>query len=212
MKNPTDDLAANSGSSGVVYSYQVKVCAEGGACTGNLPSVPLTATVPGSGVVVGGVSCTAQGFAKTMFYNWDWANGGKFVQTYNDAQVFAAGQTRAYTLGWTIPDGVAPGAYTVHIGIFSPGWGTVYHWNAGAGSLTVTDGTPPPNAGAPKVMPLGDSLTDGYYTPGGYRPDLAELLGQDGLLVDYVGSLANGPAGFRDQEHEGHSGWRIALA
>ncbi|HVG98365.1 MAG TPA: SGNH/GDSL hydrolase family protein, partial [Chloroflexota bacterium] len=135
--------------------------------------------------------------------------GGKVYQAFNDSQSFSAGQTRTYPLGWTIADGVAPGAYTVHIGIFSPGWGTVYHWNAGAGSLTVTDGAPPPNQGAPKVMPLGDSLTDGYNIPGGYRPELQALLQSDGLQVDFVGSLTNGPAGFRDQEHEGHSGWRI---
>jgi lysophospholipase L1-like esterase len=135
--------------------------------------------------------------------------GGKVFQVFNDGQSFTAGQTRTYPLGWTIADGVALGAYTVHVGVFSPGWGTVYHWNAGAGSLTISDGTPPDNVGAPKVMPLGDSLTDGYNIPGGYRPRLEGLLREDGLRVDFVGSLTNGPAGFRDQEHEGHSGWRI---
>ena len=84
----TDTLAANGGASGNTYSYQVKVCADGGACTNMLPTLPLTATVPGSGSGggIGAVSCSAQGFTKTMFYNWDWANKGQFVQTYNDSQ------------------------------------------------------------------------------------------------------------------------------
>ena len=84
-QSPSDTLAANTGVSGNVYSYQVKVC-DGTACTNMLPSNPLTATVPGSGGTVGGLSCSAQGFAKTMFYDWDWTAGGKFVQTYNDSQ------------------------------------------------------------------------------------------------------------------------------
>lgn len=83
-KSPSDSLVANTGTIGATTSYQVKVC-DGTACTGLLPAVPLTATVPGSGGV-GAISCAAQGFTKTMSYSWDWASGGKFVQTYNDSQ------------------------------------------------------------------------------------------------------------------------------
>ena len=60
-----------------------------------------------------------------------------------------------------------------------------------------------------RVMPLGDSLTEGYNLPGGYRNELAERFADDGLAVDFVGSLSNGPATLRDREHEGHSGFRI---
>ena len=45
--------------------------------------------VGGGGGVVGGISCAAQGFSKTMVYTWDWANaagGGLKVDTYNDPQ------------------------------------------------------------------------------------------------------------------------------
>lgn len=90
-QSPTDSLAANGGASGLTTSYQVKVCTSDGLCTGQLPAAPLTATVPGSGSGGGGIgagiSCAAQGFSKTMSYNWDWApERGKFVQTYNDSQ------------------------------------------------------------------------------------------------------------------------------
>ena len=70
-----DTLAANtSTSTASTTSYQVNVC-NGSACTGNLPSAPLTATVPvasGGNPPGGAVSCAAQGFAKTIFYDWDW--------------------------------------------------------------------------------------------------------------------------------------------
>ncbi|MBF9129520.1 cellulose binding domain-containing protein [Plantactinospora sp. S1510] len=60
-----------------------------------------------------------------------------------------------------------------------------------------------------RVMPLGDSITDGFNVPGGYRIDLWQKVVAGGYTVDFVGSLANGPASLGDRNHEGHSGWRI---
>src|SRR5690242_17963165 len=64
--------------------------------------------------------------------------------------------------------------------------------------------------GGVRVMPLGDSITDGLTVPGGYRIDLWQKLVAGGYTVDFVGSLANGPASLGDHDHEGHSGWTIA--
>ena len=64
-------------------------------------------------------------------------------------------------------------------------------------------------AAAVRVMPLGDSITDGYNVPGGYRIDLWQKVNAGGYTVDFVGSQSNGPASLGDQDHEGHSGWRI---
>jgi lysophospholipase L1-like esterase len=58
-------------------------------------------------------------------------------------------------------------------------------------------------------MPLGDSLTDGYNIPGGYRTDLWSRLNADGLSFGFGGSLANGPTSLPDKDPEGNSGWRI---
>ncbi|NJK77375.1 MAG: SGNH hydrolase [Richelia sp. CSU_2_1] len=60
-----------------------------------------------------------------------------------------------------------------------------------------------------KIMPLGDSITDGYFVPGGYRIDLESALEKRGYAIDFVGSLSNGPDTLLDRNHEGHSGWRI---
>lgn len=60
-----------------------------------------------------------------------------------------------------------------------------------------------------KIMPLGDSITDGYNFPGGYRINLWKQLSDRGYKVNFVGSLSNGPDSLPNQNHEGHSGWRI---
>jgi hypothetical protein len=57
-----------------------------------------------------------------------------------------------------------------------------------------------------KIMPLGDSITAGDRY-GGYRQMLYELLAQDGIRFEFVGSLKGGDV--PDPHHEGHSGWRI---
>ncbi|TDC80420.1 SGNH/GDSL hydrolase family protein [Streptomyces hainanensis] len=61
-----------------------------------------------------------------------------------------------------------------------------------------------------RVMPLGDSITDGFNVPGGYRIGLWERLVAGGQTVDFVGSMSNGPGNLGDRDHEGHSGWTIA--
>jgi len=61
-----------------------------------------------------------------------------------------------------------------------------------------------------KIMPLGDSITDGYNILGGYRTELWRLLVDGGYEINFVGSLASGPPNLPDKDHEGHSGWQIA--
>ncbi|WP_421735624.1 RICIN domain-containing protein [Cellulomonas sp.] len=63
--------------------------------------------------------------------------------------------------------------------------------------------------GGTRVMPLGDSITDGVPGGGGYRVGLWQRLAQNGYTTDFVGSGYNGPASLWDHDHEGHSGWRI---
>ncbi|MDC0835255.1 SGNH/GDSL hydrolase family protein [Geitlerinema sp. CS-897] len=60
-----------------------------------------------------------------------------------------------------------------------------------------------------KIMPLGDSITEGYNVPGGYRIDLWQHLRDRGYAIDFVGTQANGPDILPDKDHQGHSGWRI---
>jgi lysophospholipase L1-like esterase len=91
-------------------------------------------------------------------------------------------------------------------------------WFAAAGlGLALTLGSmaglaTPANAesnGGVRIMPLGDSITDGYTVPGGYRIGLWQRATAAGVSVDFVGSQFNGPDTLGDHDHEGHSGWRI---
>lgn len=55
-----------------------------------------------------------------------------------------------------------------------------------------------------RIMAAGDSITRGVAgssTGGGWREELSSLLGLSGVLVDFVGSQADGPQS--DNEHEG---------
>jgi serralysin len=65
----------------------------------------------------------------------------------------------------------------------------------------------------PKIMPLGDSITEGGHriepTPGTYRIQLWKNLRADNLSSDFVGSQFNGPPSLGDKNHEGHGGWTI---
>jgi lysophospholipase L1-like esterase len=63
--------------------------------------------------------------------------------------------------------------------------------------------------GGVRVMPLGDSITEGTQVPGGYRIGLWQRATAGGYQVDFVGSQSNGPATLGDHDHEGHPGWRI---
>jgi lysophospholipase L1-like esterase len=65
-----------------------------------------------------------------------------------------------------------------------------------------------------KIMPLGDSITQGSKAHGSYRRALWKLLKTQGYGVDFVGSqktVQDGESPLKDfdLDHEGHWGWRV---
>ena len=80
---------------------------------------------------------------------------------------------------------------------------------AGSHGTSVIASEPPSTDRVVRIMPLGDSITDGWGVPGGYRILLEDLLAASGARFDFVGTLGNGPPELADRDHEGHSGWRI---
>jgi len=61
-----------------------------------------------------------------------------------------------------------------------------------------------------RIMPLGDSITQGYHTS--YRDPLWSALREAGWKVDFVGTMKSnygggGPPRGYDTDHEGHWGW-----
>lgn len=84
----------------------------------------------------------------------------------------------------------------------------------GAGGSAVADYHPCPTDGtACRLMPFGDSITDGYGTAGGYRVELFRLAHQAGKNITFVGTGWNGPESVDGvpfpPQHEGHSGFTI---
>ena len=65
-------------------------------------------------------------------------SGARVFQQFWDNQSFTANQTRAFTTSWSVPATAGTGSYTVKIGVFSPGWGSLYTWNNQAAVFSVT--------------------------------------------------------------------------
>jgi lysophospholipase L1-like esterase len=64
------------------------------------------------------------------------------------------------------------------------------------------------------VLPLGDSITEGFGSSGGgYRVELFRQAVQNGKNLSFVGSLQNGPSSLDNhtfpKNHEGHGGFAI---
>ncbi len=71
-----------------------------------------------------------------------------------------------------------------------------------------------PPTGPCKIMPFGDSITEGCCNfMGGYRVGLFQLAREAGHEITFVGSASNGPAMVDGvpfpQDHEGHGGYTI---
>ncbi len=68
-------------------------------------------------------------------------------------------------------------------------------------------------------MPVGDSITEGKYTQGGYRKPLYQLLKDNGYSATFVGKEDHGdPAndtgfstGMENPNHEGYGSARIDM-
>jgi lysophospholipase L1-like esterase len=128
------------------------------------------------------------------------------------------GGTRA-TGGSTGGGGSATGGRT---GAGGAGTGGARTGGSGAGGALGTGGTsaggttgfdPCPASGQCKIMPLGDSITDGTGFSGGYRVELFAKAIADKKNITFVGSLSNGPNTVSGvtfpKSHEGHFGWTI---
>ena len=63
--------------------------------------------------------------------------GARVFQQVFDNQTFAAGQRRDLTFVWQSQRAAPRGSYTIKVGVFSPGWGTMYAWSNDAGRVTV---------------------------------------------------------------------------
>jgi endoglucanase len=59
-------------------------------------------------------------------------------QRWFDDQSFAAGEQRTYPVAWRVPESAEHGTYWVSLGVFAPGWTSLYNWTRGAVTFPVT--------------------------------------------------------------------------
>jgi hypothetical protein len=52
-------------------------------------------------------------------------------------QHFSAGETRSYTWPYLVEGTLAPGTYTVRIGVFSGDWSVLHTWDSQAATFVV---------------------------------------------------------------------------
>ena len=178
----------------------------GGAALGGTPP-----TLAGSGGLggstasggAGGAAASDAGGASGV------PNGGGTTVTggaLNTGGVTAVGGAQSGAGGATVSRGGSAGTGT--------GGGNAGVSSAGAAAGGSDSYHPcPSNGSACKIMPFGDSITDGFGTIGSYRLELFRLAHQAGKNITFVGTGMNGPplvdgVAF-PPNHEGHSGFTI---
>ena len=179
------------------------------------PDTGLTtdAAVSPSTVARGGVATTTawvtSGTAATVLIAvevYDPAGALVHEQSYDD-QSFTTGQRRSYTVDWTVPPTEPLGAHTVRIGVFSPGWGTLLHWNASAAVFTVT-GPPPAIGFGEEVVFAGLTHPTQFSFSADGRVFVAE---KSGLIKVFDNLTDTTPTVFADLRTNVHNFWDRGL-
>lgn len=108
--------------------------------TASATAAPATVERGGTATIVATVSGFGGAVVDIEVYN---RAGRKVHQQFWENESFA-GASRRYTTRWTTGARQAAGNYSVKIGVFSPGWGTLYAWVDTTATITVTDGSAAP--------------------------------------------------------------------
>jgi len=188
----------------------------GGAATGGVTGTGGMATGGAStgGASTGGLTGNSGGSI---------ANGGRTVGFGGSSAGGSTGQGGGGLDGGASPDGSAgQGGRDAGGTGGQPGTGGLRQdgglgGSTGTGGGTGTTFSPCTAGTACKIMPLGDSITEGYGATGnvgGYRIELFRQAGKASKNITFVGSLTNGPATVDNKpfpkNHEGHGGWTIS--
>jgi lysophospholipase L1-like esterase len=167
---------------------------------------------PAGGAVLGGAG-PGTGGAAAMGGTGSGTGGAAAMGGTGSSGIAATGGrlgTGGQGAGGTSATGGTPSAG----GVSSTGGAGRSDGSAGGG-VSATGGTTtaynpcPPSGTECKIMPFGDSITDGYTVRGGYRIPFFQGAHQEGKQFTFVGSMTNGPATVDGvafpQHHEGHS-------
>lgn len=199
--SPTGGISATGGLStgGIPPATGGNVSTTGGTTGGTPPSTGGLPSTGGASSTTGGTSTggTTGGFATSGSGGAGApAQGGSAGKTAGGGPNAGAGGKSGGTGGTSGAGGSAGGSS-----------------GGAAGGGTGFDPCPPSTQPC-KILPLGDSITDGIGFAGGYRVELFHKAHADGKNVTFVGGSMNGPATVDGvtfpKSHEGHSGWTIS--
>ncbi|CAN99034.1 BKRF1 encodes EBNA-1 protein, latent cycle gene [Sorangium cellulosum So ce56] len=178
----------------------VAACSDGadspGTTTGGTASTTSAGSTSGSGTAAGGGSPGSSGSSATSGGAANAGGGGT-----------AGGGT-----------GGAGGAGSGGMGGASDGAGGTAGNGGDAGGSAGEGGGPAfqpcPASGSCKIMPFGDSITQGFNVAGGYRAPLFHLALEANRDITFVGSANDYSVPMVDgvtfpRNHEGHGGWTI---
>lgn len=185
--------ATNTGSDGAATGTGGEIAGMGGELVG-------------TGGAIGGSGSTGGGTGGSVVGGGDaGGNGGARAGTGRDGGSGAASAGNGGAAGGT---GEAAGTSGVAGGDVGAS-GT-----AGAGGGPAYSPCPTSPSDPCAVLPLGDSITEGFGSSGGgYRVELFRLAMQNDKNITFVGSLMNGPTNVEGRtfprQHEGHGGYTI---
>jgi glucose/arabinose dehydrogenase len=149
------------------------------------------------------------GAAETVLVSLEVYNpaGVLVYEQAHDNQSFTAGQRRSYSFDWTIPPTEPLGTHTVRIGVFTPGWSTLLHWNDSAAAFTVT--APPPPVGFREEVAF-TGLTN--PTQLSFAPDGRIFVAEKSGLIKVFDNLTDStPTVFADLRTNVHNFWDRGL-
>jgi len=66
------------------------------------------------------------------------AAGMLIAQTWQSPVTLPAKSQQTVSAPWNIPTDLAPGTYTLKVGVFGPGWTPLYAWDNGSATFIVT--------------------------------------------------------------------------
>jgi hypothetical protein len=137
---------SGTGPCAVAMTASRSVTATFGAQTAGPPGFTVTGTTASPSPVWRGASTTIStavtntgGAASGILVDMEVysAGGAKIHQQLTTGQSFQAGQQKTFQWTWTLPGSLAPGVYTVKLGIFSGDWATLYTWHNAAATVGV---------------------------------------------------------------------------
>jgi len=108
------------------------------AVTISASSASATSVTPGGTAILAATVAANIPLSGTIvdFYVYD-ASGHLVAQTWQSPVALAAGAPQTAKAAWSVPATLAPGTYTLKVGVFGAGWSPLYAWDDAAATFTV---------------------------------------------------------------------------